>query len=135
MTDPTATPNAGIAAARTRAQTRPDHVGPWRGLSARTDPYNLGGIAVEGPGAPIVRDAITALYDRVVAAEKARDDALRHLSPPFTIGELSDDLERFNRADPTCEACHGMGRTYLGREEAGEVHLDPVPCRCTEAPR
>jgi len=111
---------------------------PWQPLRARSDELNLGGISVDGPGAAIVRDAISRLYARIRELEEKNEELERHLNPPpvariVVSDELGPDLELYNLADPSCEGCGGLGVVEVGVETLGEepVRLVRSACSCT----
>lgn len=109
---------------------------PWQPLTVRPDELSLGGIAVEGDGADLVRAALRSLYDRLRAVEDERDELAHHLNPRIVVDdELGPELEAFNAADPHCERCAGLGRLSVGVDDGAEVRVELVPCSCVEEHR
>lgn len=107
----------------------------WLPLTVREDPYSVGGIVVDGEGAPLVRQALADLAGRVIDLEKT-DPATRIVE---ITDDLGPDLEAFNAADPHCERCAGLGRISVGIVDSvvggDEVRLELVPCSCVEEHR
>lgn len=144
-----------------RRITRPIVPPGWLPLLARRDPGSLGGIAVDGTGAPLVRGALGELFDLLRAAELRSEGCVcgtvTAAAPSHASTSPCEGLEPVGWGDTPrnglqtltgpsrglsgdkpwwCEVCGGVGWVNVNVYASGGMP-DPsrMRCVCTGGPR
>lgn len=89
-----------------------------------------GELELLGLGAPMIREELERLKRRVAELEGAYRPPLRIVGVEEVVPGSGSPADLYNRADPSCEGCHGFGYRMRATGDGPTDVLERRPCAC-----